>query len=75
VFGGIRIAAPRAFVSIIGAEMLISVHGLGGLALQYGNSFQTARYFVPVTLVIATSLLVTVLLGLLERRLSRWRVT
>jgi ABC-type nitrate/sulfonate/bicarbonate transport system permease component len=45
------------------------------LAVQYGNAFNTARYFVPVTLIIITSLVVTGALGIIERRLSRWRIS
>lgn len=70
---GVRLAVPRAFVSIIAAEMLITSGGIGGLILIYGNQFQTSFYFVPVILVVITSYLMTELVKQLESALTPWR--
>lgn len=70
---GIRLAVPRAFVSIIAAEMLVTAGGIGGLILRYGNQFQTAFYFVPVILIVITSYVMTELVKLLEHTLTPWR--
>jgi ABC-type nitrate/sulfonate/bicarbonate transport system permease component len=73
VVAGLRIAAPRAFVAVIGAEMLITINGLGGLAYTFAQQFATAYYFVPVVLVVVTSMIVLELVKMLERRFTPWR--
>jgi ABC-type nitrate/sulfonate/bicarbonate transport system permease component len=73
IFAGLRMAVPRAFSAVLGAEMLLSGMGTGGLILYYGNAFQTDRYFVPVVLVAVTAYALTVGLDLLETRLMPWR--
>jgi ABC-type nitrate/sulfonate/bicarbonate transport system permease component len=74
IVAGLRIAAPRGLVAIISGELLISETGLGGLAYAYGNAFETAKYFVPITLLVVTSLAIAGILNVVDRRLSRWRV-
>jgi ABC-type nitrate/sulfonate/bicarbonate transport system permease component len=73
MLAGIRIAIPRAFVSIIAAEILVTLHGLGGLAFKYGNNLQTEKYFVPVILLVATSYLFAQMANQLETWLTPWR--
>ena len=73
VLAGIRIAVPRAFVAVIAAEMLITAQGLGGLALKYGNQYQTDLYWGPVLLLVITSYVLTEMSKALERVLTPWR--
>jgi ABC-type nitrate/sulfonate/bicarbonate transport system permease component len=75
VVAGIRIATPRGFVAIIAAELLITESGLGGLVYKYGNSFQTAQYFVPVILLVVTSLVFTEGVKRLEAKVAPWQVS
>jgi NitT/TauT family transport system permease protein len=74
VLTGLRIATPRGLVAIIAGELLISETGLGGLAYKFGTLYQTARYFVPIVLLVATSLVLSEVLRIVERKLTPWQV-
>jgi NitT/TauT family transport system permease protein len=73
VVAGIRIATPRGFVAIIAAELLITEAGLGGLVYKFGNAYETAMYFVPVILLVITSLIVTEGVKRLEAKVAPWQ--
>jgi len=42
IFAGLRIALGKALIGMVIAEMEVSIVGLGGILLQYGESFKTA---------------------------------
>ena len=70
---GIRLAVGRALVGIIVAEFYTSIAGLGYLIVTYANTFQTAKVFVPVVILMALGVGLTWALQLLERRLAPWQ--
>jgi NitT/TauT family transport system permease protein len=70
---GTRLAVGRALVGIIVAEFYTSIAGLGYLIVSYANTFQTAKVFVPVVILMALGVGLTWALQLLERRLAPWQ--
>ncbi|HEY7202340.1 MAG TPA: ABC transporter permease [Candidatus Dormibacteraeota bacterium] len=73
VVTGIRLAVGRALVGVVIAEFYTSISGLGYLIVTYANTFQTARVFVPVVILMALGVAVTWFLQLLEARLAPWQ--
>lgn len=75
IMAGIRLAVGLAIIGIIVAEFFTAITGLGGIIVLYANNFATAKLFVPI---IATGMLgigLSELVALVERRLSRWRIS
>jgi NitT/TauT family transport system permease protein len=70
---GVRLAVGRALVGVIIAEFYTSIAGLGFLIVTYANSFQTAKVFVPVVVLMALGVVLTAALQVLEGRLAPWQ--
>ncbi len=75
VVTGLRLGASMAMVGTVFAELQTALAGLGYLIAQFGGSFQTAKYFVPVLILAAMGMLISELLKVIERRLDRWKAT
>jgi NitT/TauT family transport system permease protein len=75
VVTGLRLGAAMAMVGTVFAELYTALSGLGYLMAQFGGSFQTAKYFVPVLVLAVIGLLVSEALKILERRLARWKTS
>jgi NitT/TauT family transport system permease protein len=75
IAAGFKIAIGRAIVTTIGIELLNAQEGLGGLMSKYGNQFQTARYFAPLVVAAAMSIVMYVIGDWVERRFSSWRTS
>lgn len=56
---GLRLGTVRALLGLINGEVLVSVHGLGGLAATYGTAYSMDRLYA-IVLFIALLSLVTV---------------
>ncbi len=73
VFAGFRIATPYAIGGVIISELVSSNRGLGYL-VQYGAmSYSTPDIFAAVAAITVVIGIATWAVGLLERRLLRWR--
>jgi NitT/TauT family transport system permease protein len=70
---GIRLAIGRALIGVIVAEYYTALSGLGNLIATSANSFQTARMFVPITLITLLGVVLTAVVEWIEHRLARWR--
>ena len=70
---GIRLAIGRALIGVIVAEYYTALSGLGNLIATSANAFQTARMFVPITLITLLGVVLTAVLEWIEHRLARWR--
>jgi ABC-type nitrate/sulfonate/bicarbonate transport system permease component len=70
---GVRLAVGRALVGVVIAEFYTSIAGLGYLIVLYANTFQTAKVFVPVVILMALGVMFTWLLQFLEARLAPWQ--
>lgn len=73
VASGLRIALGRGIIAMIVAEFLTAITGLGGLIINYTNSFDTAKAFAPVLVVALLANILTVALQKIEQHLGRWR--
>ncbi len=73
VITGVRLAVGRALVGVVIAELYTSIAGLGYLIVVYANTFQTAKVFVPVVILMALGVALTWVLQLLEGWLAPWR--
>jgi NitT/TauT family transport system permease protein len=73
VMAGIRLAIGRALVAVVVAEFYTAVSGLGYLIVSNAHSFDTARVFVPVIVLMVVGVFSTGLLEMAEARISPWR--
>ncbi|NJM71241.1 MAG: ABC transporter permease [Scytonema sp. RU_4_4] len=73
IMTGIRLAIGRALVAVIIAEFYTAVSGLGYLIVSNAHSFQTARVFVPIIVLMVAGVISTELLEIAEARISPWR--
>lgn len=70
---GLRLAVGRALVGIVVAEFLTAISGLGFLIQSYANSFETAKVFVPIAILMVLGVVLTALLQVVEDRLAPWQ--
>jgi len=73
VMTGIRLAIGRALIAVIVAEFYTAISGLGYLIVSNAHTFQTARVFVPVVVLMALGVVTTGLLEVAEAHLTPWR--
>jgi NitT/TauT family transport system permease protein len=73
IMAGIRLAVGLAIIGMVVGEFFTAVTGLGGLIVNFANTFATAKLFVPVIVIGLLGVGLTELVMLLERRLSHWR--
>lgn len=73
ILGGLRIAASIALILVTAAEMIGAEYGVGALVLAAGNLMQTDKLIAGVVLLSLMGLAVSFGIGILERRLLRWR--
>jgi ABC-type nitrate/sulfonate/bicarbonate transport system permease component len=71
---GLRLGAARGMIGTAVAELYTSPDGLGYLILRYGFRFDMDAMLVVVLTFTAISLMLSLSIGLLERRVRRWRV-
>ena len=55
------------------AEFFTLLTGLGGIILKAGDSFDTARMFVPVVVLMALGIGLTWLVGWFENKVAPWQ--
>lgn len=73
VMAGIRLGVGRAIVSLVAAEMYVSIFGIGRLIQVYSNSGNAAPIFVLVVIISSFGLICISVLRALEQRLAPWR--
>lgn len=73
IMAGIRLAVGRGVVAMIIAEFFTAISGLGGIIINSANSFDTARMFVPVILLMVLATALNALVGYLERTVAPWQ--
>jgi NitT/TauT family transport system permease protein len=73
VLSGARIATSIALILVVAAEMIGAERGIGALILTSGHLMMTDRLLAGVVILSVSGLLVAWALGMLERRLLRWR--
>ncbi|MGX7677490.1 ABC transporter permease [Jatrophihabitans sp. DSM 45814] len=72
IFAGLRIALAKALIGVIIGEMDISLKGLGGLIINYGDAFQTAPLLAAIVSSSLVGVIGTIVLEVLRRKLAPW---
>jgi NitT/TauT family transport system permease protein len=72
IFAGLRIGLGKALIGVMIAQMEISVSGLGGLVVNYGNAFKTAYLLAAVATASLVGVVAAAALELTRKRLFPW---
>ena len=72
IFAGLRIGLGKALIGMVIAQMEISVTGLGGLVVNYGNAFKTAYLLAAIVTASLVGVIAAAGLELLRRWLFPW---
>jgi ABC-type nitrate/sulfonate/bicarbonate transport system permease component len=72
IFAGLRIALGKALIGMVIAQMEISVTGLGGLIINYGNAFKTAYLLAAVFTASIVGVIAAAVLEVARRWLFPW---
>jgi NitT/TauT family transport system permease protein len=72
IFAGLRIALGKALIGVMIAQMEISVTGLGGIVINYGNAFKTAYLLAGVVTASLVGVIAAALLEVIRKRLFPW---
>jgi ABC-type nitrate/sulfonate/bicarbonate transport system permease component len=75
IFAGLRIALGKALIGMVIAEMEVSVTGLGGMVITYGDEFRTPELLAAVVTASMVGVIVAVLLDVIRRLLFPWTKT
>ncbi len=74
ILSGLRVSLAIAIILLVAAEMLGAEYGIGAYILEAGSLYDLERLFVGVAILSILGVLVSALIGAVERRLLRWRV-
>ena len=74
ILSGLRVSLAIAIILLVAAEMLGAEHGVGAYILEAGSLYDLERLFAGVVILSVLGVIVSALIGVLERRLLRWRV-
>jgi ABC-type nitrate/sulfonate/bicarbonate transport system permease component len=69
---GLRLGMGHAVRAMVTAEMLIAVFGIGALLRTYGGRFDTERLMAVLLAVVSLSLICSLAIRMIERRLTAW---
>jgi NitT/TauT family transport system permease protein len=72
IFAGLRIALGKALIGMIIAQMEISVTGLGGIVVNYGNAFKTAYLLAAIVTASMVGVVAAAVLETIRRWLFPW---
>jgi NitT/TauT family transport system permease protein len=75
IFAGLRIALGKALIGVIIGEMSISLQGLGGLIVNFGDSFQTAKLLAAIITSSIVGVVGTIVIEVLRRYIAPWSTT
>ena len=73
ILAGINLAIGRGLVGMVVAEFFTSVAGLGYMIVQYANSFETAKLFVPIVVLMSLGVILIGLIKIIERKIAPWQ--
>ncbi|MEM6304432.1 MAG: ABC transporter permease [Pseudomonadota bacterium] len=73
ILSGLRISLAIAIILLVAAEMLGAEYGIGAYILEAGSLYDLERLFAGVVILSLLGVIVSALIGLLERYLLRWR--
>ncbi|MFJ5762378.1 ABC transporter permease [Neobacillus sp. NPDC093182] len=73
LLNGIRLGIGQGLIAVVVGELFASTAGIGYQLTSNGQNLQTDRMFVGVLVITLTGLILTTLLGVIERRFSSWK--
>ncbi|MEM7524835.1 MAG: ABC transporter permease [Pseudomonadota bacterium] len=73
VLSGLRVSLAIAIILLVAAEMLGAEYGVGAYILEAGALYDLERLFAGVAILSIFGVAVSFAIGLVERRLLRWR--
>lgn len=73
ILSGLRISLAIAIILLVAAEMLGAEFGIGAYILEAGSLYDLERLFVGVAILSILGVLVSLGVGLIEKRLLNWR--
>jgi len=73
ILTGLRVSLAIAIILLVAAEMLGAEHGVGAYILEAGSLYDLERLFAGVVILSVMGVTLSWLIGLLEKRLLRWR--
>ena len=73
IMAGIKLAVGRGVVAMVIAEFFTAISGLGAIIINAANSFDTARMFVPVIVLMVLATGLNSLVGYIERKVAPWQ--
>lgn len=73
ILSGLRVSLAIGIILLVAAEMLGAEYGIGAYILQAGSLYDLERLFAGVVILSALGVLVSWSIGLVEKRLLRWR--
>ena len=74
ILSGLRISLAIAIILLVAAEMLGAEHGIGAYILEAGSLYDLERLFAGVIILSLLGVIVSALIGLVERKVLDWRV-
>jgi len=74
ILSGLRISLAIAIILLVAAEMLGAEYGIGAYILEAGALYDLERLFAGVVILSVLGVCVSAAIGLIERRVLRWRV-
>lgn len=73
ILSGLRISLAIAIILLVAAEMLGAEFGIGAYILEAGSLYDLERLFAGVVILSMLGVLVSAMIGAMERRLLSWR--
>jgi len=73
ILSGLRISLAIAIILLVAAEMLGAEYGIGAYILEAGSLYDLERLFAGVAILSILGVLVSALIGFVERRMLDWR--
>lgn len=74
VLSGLRISLAIAIILLVAAEMLGAQYGIGAYILEAGSLYDLERLFAGVVILSILGIIVSTIIGQIEKRLLGWRV-
>lgn len=74
ILSGLRVSIAIGIILLVAAEMLGAEYGIGAYILQAGSLYDLERLFAGVVILSAMGVATSWAIGLMEKRLLRWRV-
>ena len=73
ILSGLRISLAIAIILLVAAEMLGAEHGIGAYILEAGALYNLERLFAGVVILSVLGVLLSTVIGAVERYVLRWR--